>query len=200
MLRRAERVDGARTLIVVAGPNGAGKTLLAGRFAAESRLEFVNADLIAAERWPGEEESRAYQAAAMAAARRSELISTGRSFIAETVFSHPSKIDFVRAALDSGYIVGMHAVMVPEDLAVARVLTRVRSGGHSVPEEKIRGRYRRLWRLVAEAASMCDEAFFYDNTSARNPFRLVAEFDQGVPVGILAWPDWAPHELAALGR
>lgn len=192
-------MGGARTLILVVGPNGAGKTLFAGRFAAESRLEFVNADLIAAERWPGEEESRSYQAAAVAADRRSELISTGRSFIAETVFSHPSKVDFVRAALDSGYTVGMHAVMVPETLAVSRVRTRVRSGGHSVPEEKIRDRYRRLWGLVAEAAGMCDEAFFYDNTSARNPFRLVAEFDPGVPVGILVWPDWAPPELASLG-
>ena len=193
-------MGGARTLILVAGPNGAGKTLLAGRFAAESRLEFVNADLIAAERWPGEEESRAYEAAAVAAARRFELISTGQSFVAETVFSHPSKVEFVRAAMDSGYTVSMHAVLVSENLAVLRVHTRVQSGGHSVPEEKIRGRYQRLWGLVAEAASMCDEAFFYDNTSARNPFKLVAELDRGVPVGIPAWPDWAPPELAALGR
>ena len=78
--------------------------------------------------------------------------------------------------------------------------TRVRSGGHSVPEEKIRGRYGCLWRLVAEAASMCDEAFFYDNTSARNPFRLVAELDRGMSLGIPAWPDWVPSELEALGR
>jgi len=191
-------VGGAQSLIVVAGPNGAGKTLLAGRFAAESRLEFVNADLIAAERWPGDEESRAYEAASVAADRRFELIAAGRSFVAETVFSHPSKVDFVRAALEVGYTVGMHIIMVPEDLAVLRVRTRVRSGGHSVPEEKIRGRYRRLWGLVAEAAGLCDEAFFYDNTSARNPFRLVAELDRGVPVGIPAWPIWVPPEMEAL--
>lgn len=193
-------MGGARTLIVVAGPNGAGKTLLAGRFAAESRLEFVNADLIAAERWPGEEESRAYEAAAAAADRRAELLTDGRSFVSETVFSHPSKVAFLRAASDAGYIVVMHVVMVPEDLAVSRVRTRVRSGGHSVPEEKVRGRYRRLWRLVAEAAGICDEAFFYDNTSARNPFRLVAELDRGAPVGIPVWPDWVPTELADLSR
>ncbi len=191
-------MGGAQSLIVVVGPNGAGKTLLAGRFAAESRLEFVNADLIAAERWPGDEESRAYEAASVAADRRFELIAAGRSFVAETVFSHPSKVDFVRAALEVGYTVGMHIVMVPEDLAVLRVRTRVRSGGHSVPEEKIRGRYRRLWGLVAEAAGLCDEAFFYDNTSARNPFRLVAELDRGVPVGIPAWPIWVPPEMEAL--
>ena len=128
-------MSGARTLILVVGPNGAGKTLFAGRFAAESRLEFVNADLIAAERWPGEEESRSYQAAAVAADRRSDLIAAGRSFVAETVFSHPFKVDFVRAALDSGYTVGMRAVMVPEGLAVSRVRTRVRCGGHSVPND-----------------------------------------------------------------
>lgn len=193
-------MGGARTLILVAGPNGAGKTLFAGRFAVESRLEFVNADLFAAELWPGEEESRAYEAAAAAASRRAEMLTDGRSFVAETVFSHPSKIDFVRAASDSGYTIGMHVIMVPEDLAVMRVRTRVRLGGHSVPEEKIRGRYRRLWGLVAEASDLCDEILFYDNTSARNPFRLVAELDRGLPVGVPLWPDWAPPELATLGR
>lgn len=160
---------------MAAGPNGAGKTLLAGRFAAESRLEFVNADMIAAERWPGEEESHAYEAAAAAAARRFEMIAAGRSFVAETVFSHPSKLDFVRAALHSGYTAGIYVVMVPEDLAVMRVRTRVRSGGHSVPEEKIRGRYRRLWGLVAEPVLLHQLSISSRKRQSWVAFHLVCE-------------------------
>jgi predicted ABC-type ATPase len=63
----------------------------------------------------------------------------------ETVFSHPSKRQLVEAAIDTGYLVSLHVVMVPEGLAVARVAQRVRDGGHDVPEDKIRSRYLRLW-------------------------------------------------------
>ena len=46
--------------------------------------------------------------------------------------------------------------MIPEDRAVKRVKHRVRSGGHDVPEDKIRERHRRLWALVADAIVRCD--------------------------------------------
>ena len=42
------------------------------------------------------------------------------SFVTETVFSHPSKVDLVRAAAAAGYQVTLHVVMVPVDLSVAR--------------------------------------------------------------------------------
>lgn len=67
----------------MAGPNGAGKTLFAGRFAAESHLEFVNADLIAAERWPGEEESHGYEAASLANYLLTVLIREGSEGLVE---------------------------------------------------------------------------------------------------------------------
>ncbi len=185
--------------MVVAGPNGAGKTTFAMELAATAGVEFVNADEIAAERWPGKEEASAYEAAAEAAARRSDLIAAGRTFATETVFSHRSKVDLVRTAAEAGYAVGLHVVMVPEDFAVRRVQNRVAHGGHSVPEAKIRARYRRLWALVSEAAKLCDETMFYDNTSAERPFRLVAEFRQGVSSVAPDWPVWAPPELMGVG-
>ncbi|WP_419847068.1 zeta toxin family protein [Candidatus Poriferisocius sp.] len=194
----AERQAGEPALVVVAGPNGAGKTTFAAALAARTGLEFVNADEIAAERWPGEEETRAYEAAEAAASRRTELINGRRSFIAETVFSHRSKVDLVRSAAEAGYAVGLHAVMVPEEFAVLRVTNRVEIGGHSVPEGKVRERYRRLWALVAEATEFCEEALFYDNTSPSEPFRLVAEFRFGAAVGPASWPSWAPAEIVAL--
>lgn len=122
------------------------------------------------------------------------LIEQGRSFIAETVFSHESKLDLIATALAHDYTVVLHAVMIPEALAVQRVRYRVAAGGHAVPEEKIRDRYHRLWPLVAEAIGIADVATVYDNSRAVGP-RVVAQFAGGAEIGELAWPAWAPEAL-----
>jgi len=183
-------------LHVLAGPNGAGKSTLYEKVIQPATgLRFVNADVIAAQRWPGDAGDRSYEAAALAEELRSRLMAGGASFVTETVFSHESKIDLVRAALDARYLVSLHIVTVPEHLAVARVASRVLAGGHSVPEEKIRQRYKRLWPLVASAISLVDAAWIYDNASARRPFRLVARFERGSLVGEADWPTWTPPAL-----
>ncbi|MFT4035805.1 MAG: hypothetical protein QM679_09565 [Patulibacter sp.] len=60
------------------------------------KLPFVNADEIAAERWPGEESAHAYEASAAAAEVRAALLEQRRSSITETVFSHPSGLPLAR--------------------------------------------------------------------------------------------------------
>jgi predicted ABC-type ATPase len=185
-------------LHLLAGPNGSGKsTLWTLVLELELHLEFVNADLIAQERWPHDSEGHAYAAAEMASARRQELIAARRSFATETVFSHESKIEMVGTAVEAGYLVTLHVVAVPEDLAVDRVENRVENGGHAVPEEKIRGRYGRLWVHVAEAIKLAELAHVYDNTSAKAPFRRVAKFERGVPLWS-DWPPWLPDALSQL--
>ena len=190
----------APTLHVLAGPNGAGKsTLVAHVVQPTTGLPFINADEIAKLRWPGDEERHAYDASQAASDARDQAIAAGESFIAETVFSHPSKTDLIVRARAAGYQVELHVLLVPEDTAVERVASRVTKGGHTVPEEKIRERYRRLWSLVTAAAQIVDHATFYDNTTARNPFNIVAVYQHGRPVGKPDWPAWAPAELTALG-
>ncbi len=185
-------------LHLIVGPNGAGKSSLFGLVLEPiTDLPFVNADLIAAERWPNEAEARAYEAAGIAAATRAQLIAERRSFAAETVFSHPSKLELLNAARTAGYVITLHVVAVSEDLAVARVANRVDVGGHSVPEEKVRERFARLWPLVVQAIALVDEALVYDNSGATQPFRVVARFRLGRLVSTPAWPPWAPAELVA---
>jgi predicted ABC-type ATPase len=89
-------------------------------------------------------------------------------------------------------------IIVPVDLTAQRVIERTRAGGHSVPESKIRERFGRLWHLVAEAAVLADEAFFYDNSSAHVPFRLCAAMVGGQMVGDPEWPTWTPPVLIDL--
>ncbi|AGL25837.1 hypothetical protein J113_02615 [Mycobacterium tuberculosis CAS/NITR204] len=88
------------------------------------------------QRWPDDPTSHAYQAAQVAADTRARLIDLGRPFIAETVFSHPSKLELIRTARTAGYTVVLHVLVIPEGLAVERVRHRVAAGGHDVPETR----------------------------------------------------------------
>ena len=186
-----------RLLDLVVGPNGAGKSTIVRVFIESHtpNAAFVNADVIARERWPDAPEEHSYDAARIAARTREALIEQGRSFIAETVFSHPSKLDLIRRAKAAGYTVVLHVVLVDPDTSVARVAVRVAAGGHDVPEDKIRARHARLAPLVCEAISLADEAFVYDNTRIDGPRRL-AWFAGGEPIGPVSWPGWVATDFA----
>ncbi len=188
----------APVLFVVAGPNGAGKSTLVTRvLQPRTHLPFVNADVIAAQRWPSAQVEQAYAAAQVAEAARQQLLQAGESFITETVFSHRSKVDLTAAASDRGYLVFLHVVMVPVAVTLERVRHRVRHGGHDVPEQKVRDRYDRLWPLIAEAREIADRTTFYDNENDRKPFRVVGVYEQGRLVGEARWPEWTPPALVA---
>lgn len=185
-------------LDLVVGPNGAGKSTFVRLVLAQSLpgSVFVNADEIAAQRWPDDPMRHAYDAAAVAERTRKQLIERGRSFLAETVFSHPSKLDLLRAAKSANYYVAFHVLMVPENLSVARVAYRAAAGGHDVPADKIRARYARLWRNVVDGVTLADAATCWDNSSIDGP-RMVAIFSDGVVVGTTVWPDWTPTDLTS---
>jgi predicted ABC-type ATPase len=136
----------------------------------------------------------AYEASRIAASTRAKLIERRQPLIAETVFSHPSKLDLIQDAVGAGYFTALHVVMVPEDLAVARVAARVAAGGHTVPEHKIRERHRRLWPLVADAIALADAATVYDNSQRAGPLE-VALFAHGFPLNDPSWPGWTSDAL-----
>jgi predicted ABC-type ATPase len=188
-----------RQLHLAIGPNGSGKTTFVTEFLAPElpNYPYVNADEIARVRWPDDPGTHAYEAAEVAADTRAGLIAAGRSLIAETVFSHPSKLGLIRLAREAQYQVIVHVMLVPEELAVRRVEYRVRAGGHDVPEHKIRERYHRLWPLAAQAILMADRAVVYDNSRPTGP-SITAEFLQGLPAGRVRWPAWTPEALSSL--
>jgi predicted ABC-type ATPase len=183
-------------LDLVVGPNGAGKSTFVELTLAPllPGSAFVNADEIAKQRWPEDAAAHSYQAARVAAETRATLIERSASFIAETVFSHPSKLELVDAARAAHYTVVLHVLLIPEELAVERVQRRVSAGGHHVPENKIRERYQRLWGLVASAVIRCDSTTVYDNSGLEGP-RIVAEVNDGFCVGSPVWPAWTPDVL-----
>jgi predicted ABC-type ATPase len=186
-------------LDLIAGPNGAGKTTFYERVIAPGRpgLPFVNADRIARDRFPGDELARAYEAAEIAARARDALVAARLDFCAETVFSHASKVDLVTTAVEAGYDVVLHVVMIPERLCAPRVAARAAAGGHDVPTDKLSARYARLWPLIAAAVPHSHRAGFYDNARDDGPTE-VASFRYGVADYAPRWPDWAPGAVRGL--
>ena len=119
-----------------------------------------------------------YTAAAIAGMLRELMLVAGRSFSFETVMSHPGKVDFLRKARAADYRTYVYFVATDAvELNVRRVQVRERSGGHAVPEQKIRERYLRSLALLPAALLHADRAYLFDNSSAQHV--LLAEASEG---------------------
>ena len=162
-----------KQLWVLTGGNGAGKSTFYRQFLKPKGLPFVNADIIAKQLDPTNAEALSYQAAKLAEILRLNLLKAGTSFCFETVFSHPSKIDFLATAKTYGYeIILIYIHLENNELNQARVAQRVSEGGHTVPTEKIISRIPRTMKNIADAAPLADYVKFYDNSSLKKPFLL----------------------------
>lgn len=189
------------TLFLIAGPNGAGKstfydTVLKPRVQAP----FINADIIQRDELKNPSAEAAYEAARIASARRDECLRSGHSFVTETVFSHPSKLEMLGAARKAGFrIVIFHLHLGSADLAVARVAARVEEGGHPVPENKIRERYARNQQLIHAAILIADKGAVFDASSLNQAPRLLAKTSLGQADWVAQdLPEWFEHLYAEL--
>lgn len=171
------------TLALIAGPNGAGKstfydTVIKPRFNAP----FINANLIQRDELKNSDVRASYDAGQIAAQRHRECIEAGVSFVAETVFSHPSKLDLLTTARRAGFrLLVFHLLLASADLAVARVAHRFQEGGHDVPEDKIRERFARNGALIRQGVLMADRGAVYDASGLNSAPRQLAMFNRGLP-------------------
>lgn len=185
-------------LHLLAGPNGSGKsTFWRTVLEPETGLPFVNADQLAEALWPENPGAHAEEARVSADLARDQYVHERRSFGTETVFSHESRVGFIRDAVAAGYLVTLHVLYVDADTAVGRVGVRKALGGHDVAENKIRGRHPRIWGHVAEATPLVENAVIFDARGSRRPVP-VARFHRG-KLTSADWPDGFPEELTAFG-
>jgi predicted ABC-type ATPase len=109
-----------------------------------------------------------YIAASTADYLRYSMLDSGSSFSCETVFSHPSKLDFISHARTKGYKVYLYFISTESPVInIDRVQNRVKEGGHDVPEEKITERYCRTMNNLFEALLKTDRAYLFDNSNAQ---------------------------------
>lgn len=182
-----------KQLWLLAGGNGVGKSTFFNLALRPLGVPFINADEIAKEVFPGDPESNSYKASMLAENLRMEQLEAGKSFCFETVFSHPSKIDFIGKAKALGYTIILVIIHIdPPELNLARVKQRVVDGGHSVPEDKILSRIPRVLNNVAKAIPLCDQVRVLDNSRLDNPFRPVLTIKNGIKTYQQdCLPEWA---------
>ena len=186
-----------KTLWVLAGGTGAGKTTFYEQHLKRRGIPFVNADRIAREVYPEAPEANSYRAAIIAEIIRNRGILDGRSFCFETVFSHPSKVDFLAQAKALGYRIILVLIHLSSaDLNKARVSQRVAAGGHQVPSDKVESRIPRTLAHVKQALPLCDHVLVLDNSDPDDPFRHVLSIANGqVHKDVHPLPDWASKLL-----
>lgn len=167
-------------LYIIGGANGAGKTTAAMTLLPQylDVYEFVNADEIARGLNPLKPDSANLLAGRVMIERVNSLIEARSNFAFETTCAGYHHAETIKRAKAAGYVTTLIFLWLPSaDMAVQRVRSRVRQGGHDIPEPTIRRRYATgLTNLTRLFLPLVDKAVIYDNTTAsRSDFHKIAE-------------------------
>lgn len=145
-------------ILVFAGPNGSGKSTITKGIPICGT--YVNADEI----------KRISQCTDLEAAQEADqirhmLLSAHKDFTFETVLSTDRNLELLRQAKEQGYEI--YAVFVLTNnpyINIQRVKSRVKAGGHDVPEEKIISRYDRSLKNLSQLVRIADHTRVIDNS------------------------------------
>ncbi|MFI5160720.1 MAG: hypothetical protein ACHQHN_05550 [Sphingobacteriales bacterium] len=137
--------------------------------------------------------THSYEAAVAAEFLKGRLLSQGELFTFETVMSHPSKLDFVHLARQSGYKIYLYFVSTESvEINIQRVAQRVIKKGHPVAEDHIRSRYTKSLELLSEMIPLSYRTYLFDNSSETDAFLKVAEIYRGeeLTIHVDPVPEW----------
>jgi predicted ABC-type ATPase len=175
------------TIYLFAGSNGSGKTTFARAYLPniKSLVRFLNADEIARGLSPFAPETVAYKAGRFLLQEVDECLRSRQSFGLESTLSGITYVNLLKRALGAGYEIELHYLWLPSvELAVRRVKQRARKGGHSVPEQDIRRRYRRsVEHLLLHYLSLANRWRIWDNEGRFPKLLADSEKDSIVQLG-----------------
>lgn len=193
-----KRETDAPALWIIAGPNGSGKSSAYGMASVDEpfgSIWIINPDLLT--KRISEQEGLDGYAANLASVQRIERwlyasIDAHQTIGVETVLSTPKYRTLVERAQARGFSINLIYVFLNSaELNVKRVRTRVRKGGHDVPEDKIRSRRLRSFQEFGWFFAHADRVDVYDNSGA-TPRRVLAK--RGLMM--VSW-DRMPDEMIA---
>ncbi len=166
-------------LYIIAGCNGAGKTTASFSVLPDmlNCREFVNADEIARGLSPFQPEKVSFEAGRIMLSRIKDLMKQKVDFAFETTLATKSYVPFIKEAKIKGYFVTLlYFWLSSPELAMDRVKTRVKSGGHDIPEEIIKRRYLRGMNNLSKLyLPICNYWMVIDNS--KSLIKFVAEGD-----------------------
>jgi len=180
-------------LYIIAGCNGAGKTTASLSFLPEmlNCYEFVNADSIAAGLSPLQPDTVAFEAGRIMLLRINKLVIEKVDFAFETTLSTKSYHSLLKSAKNNGYKVWLLFFWLPNpEMAIARVTSRVKNGGHFIPKDVIIRRYSRgIANLINIYLPLADNWFVLDNSSLKP--ELIAEGNENSVIQIINEEIWS---------
>lgn len=164
-------------LYVISGCNGAGKTTASYTVLPEMLecQEFVNVDEIAKGLSPFNPDKAAIEAGRLMLIKMDKLIVQKQDFAFETTLSPKSYVNMVNRAKDAGYHVTLlYFWLNSVELAIERVKSRAKEGGHDVAVPVIKRRYSTgLINLFDRYIPIADYWMLLDNSGIKA--ELVAE-------------------------
>lgn len=176
-----------KNLYIIGGCNGAGKTTASYTILPEiiECKEFVNADEIAKGLSPFQPETVSFEAGRIMINRINELIRENESFAFETTLSTKSYKNKLLKAKAQGYtIILLFFWLENIELAKERVKTRVKEGGHNIPEDVIERRYLKgIYNLFDIYLPMMNSTLIFDNSYGKH--ELIAHKIENEPITII---------------
>ena len=164
-------------LYIISGCNGAGKTTASYSLLPEMLecSEFVNSDEFAKGLSPFDPSKASIQASRYMLLKIRYLLKKQQDFAVETTLATRTLMRTVEMAQAVGYTVTLlYFWLKSPEMAVERVKARVEAGGHDIPEDTIRRRYRvGINYFFNYYAPKCERWILADNSQI--PFRVIAE-------------------------
>jgi predicted ABC-type ATPase len=199
-------------ILVLAGVNGAGKSSLLGAMLRDEGATWFNPDTftraLAEQGWPTDEaNAEAWQEGKR---RLQQAIADGADYAFETTLGANTIPALLRQACGQHEVTIWFCGLSRVELHIERVAARVASGGHDIPETRIRRRYDTSRSNLIDLIPHLTALHVYDNSSPADSAGqasplLVLEMDRtGIhyprtPEELGQVPEWAkPIVMAAL--
>ena len=182
---------------IIAGPNGSGKTTFASEFLpnyADSPA-FVNADTIARGLSGFSPDAVALKAGRLLLEQIETYATKRMDFAFETTLSGTHYLSRLRKLQQTGYSVHIFFLWIPDvRLSLARVASRVKMGGHDIPETVVRRRFHKgignffkYYRTAADSWMLFDNSGTVPHLIAEENAGKTGVFDQTLYNHILKW-------------
>jgi len=158
-----------KNFYIIAGPNGAGKTTTAKTIVQNvfHCQNFVNADEIARGLSPFNNQRFDIEAGKLMLNRIQYYSENGEDFSVETTLSSVLYLKKIKEFKKLDYKITLFFIhLSSEEIAIERVIQRVKKGGHNVDEKIIRRRFKKgLENLMNQYFDKVDELQIYNNDS-----------------------------------
>jgi predicted ABC-type ATPase len=199
-------------IYVLAGVNGAGKSSIGGAMFRAQNADYYNPDeaarkILAIHRHLDLPTANAH-AWEIGRALLEKAIAQNLDFAFETTLGGKTITGMLASAAASGVAVSVwYAGLATVDIHLARVRSRVRHGGHDIPEADIRRRWDLSRENLIRLLPHLEGLRMFDNSREGDPARgkppapaLILEMARGKIIGpkdLGRTPDWAKPVVAA---